>query len=204
MTKKKPAWLRLDDFLTIAGPGIVVLGILVALLFRDDVEAKGGWQWLMLAVGLCFIGIWVRVLLSRKAYLAQFRWYPTYGIMVHPGERDPYALPEDHVLDTAVRETVNRWSLYYGPRALASISSDVIWVFFKKDLDESTANRAKAKVEGITFARSHTMQVDYDHRDQPFERTAFEHELGHIIMGFSTGDWDQQKHHDFARGHGLK
>jgi hypothetical protein len=204
MNKKKPSWLRLDDFLSIAAPGIATLGALFFLLFREDVKSDGGWQWLMLAVGLGFIAIWVRIVFSRKAYLSRFRWYASYGLMVHPGDRDPYSLPEDHVLENAVRETVNRWSIYYGPRAQAAIASDVIWVFFKKDLDENTVNRAKAKVEGITFARSHTMQVDYDLRDQPLSTTSFEHELGHIIMGFSTGDWDQESHHKFARSHGLR
>lgn len=207
MQKKKPAWLRLDDFLTIAGPGIAVLGLLVwAIIAKAESEASG-WQYLMALVGLAFIGIWVRIALSRRAYLAEFRWYPTYGIMMHPGEpveKGGYILPDELTVTTAVRETVARWALYYGTKAAAAVASDVIWVFFKKNLDENSLNRAKAKVNGITFARSHTMQVDYDSPSDQLVNTAFEHELGHIIMGHSTNDWDQKIHHDFASGHGLR
>lgn len=205
MVKKKPSWLTLLDFLTIAGPGIAVFGILIYFLIHGAVGPKG-WQYLMALVGLSFIGIWLRIALSRRSYLAEFRWYPSYGIMAHPG--DPkvglYTLPDDDTVNNAVRETVARWALYYGKKAAEAAASDVIWVFFKKDLDENTLNRARAKVNGLTFARSHTMEVDFDTPSDPLEKTAFEHELGHIIFGFSTDNWDQQAEHDFARGHGIR
>ncbi len=200
--KKKPSFLTLYDFLTIAGPGIVVLLINLWLQFVEIETSAKRWEWLMLVVGLAFIAIWARVVQLKRRRLSEFTWYPTWGVMAHPGEG--YVLPPQEEMDRSVRETVNRWSLYYGSKASAAVMSDVVWVFFKRGLDESTANRAKMKVNGLTFARSHTMQVDFDTPSDPLEKTAFEHELGHIIMGHATGDWDQQKHHDFSRGHGLR
>lgn len=206
MQKKKPSWLRLDDFLTIAGPGIATLGLLVWAVLAKAKSEHGGWQYLMALVGLCFIGIWVRVALSRKSYLAEFRWYPTYGIMAHPGDPKTglYSLPDEDTVNSAVRETVSRWALYYGTKAAAAVASDVIWVFFKKDLDENEINRAKKKVNGFTVSRTHTMYVDFDGASDPLERTAFEHELGHIVYGFATGDWDEEAEHTFVKGHGLR
>ncbi len=197
--KKKPSWFQWLDLTTLA-PGVLTLSFL-AYAIAHGAEGPKGWQWGTAAVGLAFIGIWLRLVLLRRSYLAEFRWYPTYGIMAHPGQG--YSLPSDDVLNTAVRETMNRWALYY-PNAKDALESDIVWVFFKRDLDESTANRANAKVNGLTFARSHTMQVDYDAADQPLAETAFEHELGHVIMGFSTDGWDQAVHHAFMADHGLK
>jgi hypothetical protein len=48
------------------------------------------------------------------------------------------------------------------------------------------------------------MAVDFDDPNQPFERTAFEHELGHVIHGFATGTWDLAEHHDFMKKKGLR
>lgn len=201
--KKKPHWLRLDDFLTLAGPGIGVLGLLVYCVLAGYVPGwpKGAWIG-MLAVGLTFIGIWARVVFLRKKALAKYRWYPTYGFMVHD-DGGKYHLPGTVLFEAAIWRTIQAWAPYYKSDVLLK-GKDVFWVFFKKDLDENTNNLANMKVEGLTIARSHTMQIDYDSADQPLEKTAFEHELGHIIMGHATGNWDLKTHHDFMKLHKLR
>ncbi len=198
MTKKRPSWFQWLD-LTMLAPGVATLAILAYALARGA-RGPSGWPYGMAAVGLAFVGIWLRVVLLRRGYLSEFRWYPTHGIMAHPGQG--YILPPDAVLDAYVSDTVMKWSTHY-PGAAGALGSDVVWVFFRRDLDESTANRAGAKVHGLTMARSHTMQVDYDVPSQPLQTTAFAHELGHVIMGFSTGGWDQAVHHAFMRDNGL-
>lgn len=201
--KKKPSWLRLYDFLTIAGPGLAILGLNIYGLsvgFEGEYITQGAI--LMTLVGLSFIALWVKVILGRKKWLSEFRWYPTYGFMVHD-DHGKYKLPGNILFEAAIWRTIQAWAPYYKCDDLQK-GSDVFWVFFKKDLDENTKNLAKMKVEGLTIARSHTMQVDYDAPDQPLERTAFEHELGHIIMGHGSKGWDLVTHHEFAKKHGLR
>jgi hypothetical protein len=198
-TKKKPSWLLPLDFVSFAVPGIVCLVLLVVGLVHGA-SGPRQWPYLMGLVGAVFLAIWVRVALLRRAYLDGFRWYPAYGVMA---EANGYLLPNDEQMDAAVRADVSRWALYYGTKAADAVASDVVWCFFKKDLSEADIGRADVRMNGFTIARSHTMYVSYSAAADALEKTAFAHELGHIIMGFSTGAWDQAVHHAFMQEHGL-
>jgi hypothetical protein len=77
-------------------------------------------------------------------------------------------------------------------------------VSFPQPLDENDKNRAHTKVNGFTVAASHVMAIDYDTPTDAFEKTAFEHELGHVIRGFATSNWDQVEHHAFMKQHDLR
>ncbi len=154
----------------------------------------------MSLVGVTFATIWVRFALDRKAHLERFRWYPTYGFMV---EANGYQLPDDALFDSVVARTIRAWSRFH-PDAESIIKREVCWAHFHKDLDETPLNPAKQKVEGFTFVGTHVVYVDFDKPDSPLERTAFEHELGHIIRGYATRNWDMNEHHDFVHRNGLR
>ena len=57
---------------------------------------------------------------------------------------------------------------------------------------------------GYYLPYTNSFKVDYDSPVDSLDSTAFAHELGHIIHGNATGQWDQEEHHQFAAAHGLK
>ncbi len=136
----------------------------------------------------------------RKAYLDTFRWYPKHGFLV---QAENYILPNDKEFDDLVEETTAKWATFYSADEIVNGTDNVFWVWFKKGLDENTKNRAHMKVNGLTVGYSHTMMVDYDNPDDKFVRTAFGHELGHMIMGHATGNWDVIAQHEFMEKNKL-
>ncbi len=198
---KKPSWFKVLDLVFFCIP-IVGLSLATIYAMVTGVEGPHAVQ----AVALCwvvvaaFLGIYLRLLWMRWTTLKQYRWYPTYGFMLR---QDGYQLPEEGILDGSVWKTIQVWSKHH-PNAEQIVKSAVNWVSFHKDLNENDKNRARAKVKGFTVAVSHTMAIDYDSPDEPLDRTAFEHELGHIIHGFATQNWDMEQHHEFMKKHGLR
>ncbi len=198
---KKPSWFTLLDVLSFGIPlaGIVGVTIYGTVVGFEGAGAKQGAA-LLWTVAAVWAAIWARVCWLRKKSLDEFTWYPTYGFMVHG---NGYTLPPEVKLDGAVAETIAAWSLYH-QNAKTIVMSDVNWVFFVKDLNENDKNPTHTKVNGFTFARSHSMTVSFNNPVDPFEQTSFEHELGHVIRGFATGNWDMAEHHLFAASHGLR
>lgn len=195
---KKPSWFRLYDFLSIAGLGIFAGGVTVYAMTQHATGPKG-WLALSWTVTAMFLAIWARFAYVRKQWLNTFRWYPTYGFMVQYEQLTPYT---DAVLDGAIKHAIEAWSPYF--QAQKMIEAETTWVWFKKGLDETSLNPARKKVNGVTIYGSHLIEVDYDTSEDPLNVTAFEHELGHVIMGNATGQWDNDTHHAFAREHHLK
>jgi hypothetical protein len=200
-TPKKPSWFKVTD-LVFFGIPFVGTSALAIYMMVAGFEAKHPLQALILmwvvAVGF-LVGYLVQVKIRRDT-LARYEWYPNYGFMLR---RDEYILPSHAVLDACVGRTIAAWTPYH-PNAEEIVKSQVNWVSFIKDLDENDKNRAHMKVNGFTVAVSHTMAIDYDNIGDPFEKTAFEHELGHVIRGFATGNWDMEEHHAFAKAHKIK
>lgn len=195
---KKPSWFRLYDFVTLTFGGFLTVGLFIYALTHQAV-GPAGWQYIFLATILGFFGIYARFIWARKTWLDTFRWYPTYGFMVQCENWKPY---NDINFDSAVLDCAEKWSTFH-PTALEIVRADVNWVWFKKDLDETPLNPAHQKVNGVTIAGSRTMYVDYDAPEDALSATAFAHELGHVIHGNATGNWDQVSHHAFMEAHGL-
>lgn len=199
-TPKKPSWFKVWDLVSF---GIPVVGISALTTYAHimGVEGKHAGQALALCwvVVAAFVAIYLRLLWMRKETLKQYRWYPHYGFMLRLGE---YQLPEEGVLDGLVWKTIQLWSKHH-QNAEEIIKSSINWVSFHQHLNENDKNRAHHKVKGFTVAASHVMAIDYDLPSDPFEKTAMAHELGHVIHGFATSDWNEDHHHEFMRVSGL-
>jgi hypothetical protein len=197
---KKPSWFRPIDFLSFALPGVVLIGLTIYAMIAGADAPKGG-IWGCWLVAFSFVAIWGRFCWLRKKWLDEFTWYPTYGVMMHPGAG--YKLPSPEYLDSTIQAIVKKWTVFF-PNAESALLSDVNWCWFKKNLNETPMNPAGRKVNGFTIPGSHEFEVDYDTDTQNLVQTAFPHELGHVIMGNSTGKWDQDTHHNFMKEHGLQ
>jgi hypothetical protein len=195
---KKPSWFRLIDLVSITFGGFLTVGALVYAL-AGKATGPAGWPWIFVATALGFFGVYFRFVWARKQWLDTFRWYPTYGFMVQCENWKPY----DNInFDSAVMDVVEAWSPYHS-NAMEVLMSDVKWVWFKRGLNETPLNPAHQKVKGLTIAGTHVMYVDYDKPNDALSDTAFAHELGHVIHGNATGDWNQENHHKFMADHNL-
>jgi len=199
---KKPVWFRPLDFITIGGGGVISLGILAYALVHgaEGAHVKEGLI-LLAVVGLCFIGIWGKFVYDRKRWLDQFKWYPTYGFMISAGGYKQLPVV-GFTLEALIKKTIDGWAKYH-PNAEAIVKSQVNWVWFDKTLDEKPHELTGKLCNGFAVSNSNSFMIDYDTGMEPLETTAFAHELGHIIHGHATGQWDQEEHHQFAAARGL-
>lgn len=199
---KKPNWFTWIDLLTFVGTGVVIAGIATyaAIVGVEGVHAIQGLI-LTFVVALSFIAFFAVHAYDRKKWLDTFIWYPKYGFMVHA--EDGWRAPDEKTFDDEVETTIEAWApLVQDARSV--VMSDIKWVTFRKNFDETDRNPAKKKVNGVTIAGSHTFGVDIDSVDDNIKKTAFSHELGHVILGNSTHNWDEEFHHKYMKEHGLR
>jgi hypothetical protein len=197
----KPSWFRWIDFVTLGGLAIVSLAIFIyALTHKITTPHATEGLCLLGTVALCFVGIYLKFCWDHKKWWDAFTWYPEYGFMISPGK---YKLPDPKELSRLVKKTIDAWTPYH-PTADTIVRSEVNWVWFEEDLNTKIRDVVGKLCRGYAIPFSHSMGVDYDTPDDTLELTAFEHELGHIIRGNATGQWDGEEHHKFMREHGLK
>lgn len=197
---KKPHWFRPIDFFTMGIPAFMAIALLIYIAVVGSTDPNMP-QAIAILITICVVTFVMFGIFSyqRKRWLDTFIWYPTYGFMVQPEAWLAYA---PGLFDSTVIGVIEKWSTIV-PNAGAVVRGDINWVYFKKDLDETVINPAQQKVKGLTIAGSRTIEVDYDKPSDPIGETAFAHELGHLIYGNATGNWNQQQHHEIMEAHGL-
>lgn len=194
----KPSWFRLIDLVSITFGGFLTIGALIYALL-NKAAGPTGWPWVFVATAAGFFGVYFRFAWARKKWLDTFRWYPAYGFMVQCENWKPYS---DINFNAAVLDVIAAWSQVHQNTAEV-LRREIKWVWFKRDLNETPHNPAHQKVKGVTIAGGYSMYVDYDKPDDALSETAFAHELGHVIHGNVTGDWNQENHHKFMAEHNL-
>jgi hypothetical protein len=199
--KDKPNWLRLLDILTFGGLTLLagVIALYASLATITTPHAKEGLT-LLWVVALTFAGIWGRLTWLRKKELDQFTWFPKHGFMVNPGG---YLLPSQEIFNKSVEMIIAAWERHFPQASRIVDDGEVIWVWMSKELSEKPNELTGRTVKGFVIAATRTMAVDYDLSGEDWDKTAFRHELGHIIMGEATRDWNQDTHHTFAAANGL-
>lgn len=195
---KKPSWFRTIDLVSITFGGFLTVGALIYALV-GKATGPAGWPWIFVATALGFFGIYFRFAWARKQWLDTFRWYPTYGFMVQCENWQPY---DNLNFDSAVLDAIEAWTPLY-PNTMEIVMREVKWVWFRRDLNETPLNPTHQKVKGLTISGTYTMYVDYDKPGDALSDTAFAHELGHVIYGNATGNWNQEDHHKFMAEHHL-
>jgi hypothetical protein len=198
---RKPSWFRLIDFITFGQLALVAIVVFIyALTHKITTPHATEGLYLLGTVALCFAGIYLRFCWDRKKWLDNFVWYPEYGFMVQKGD---YKLASSEDISSLTRKTIEAWTPYH-PTAESIIKSEVNWVWFERDLNTKVRDFVGRLCKGYTIPFSHLMGVDFDLTTDKLSSTAFEHELGHVIRGNATGQWDGEEHHKFMREHGLK
>lgn len=200
----KPSWFQPLDLIPLLIPVVAA-----AYAFIHGYEAEHHTQAgvMLVAVPVLMWAIWGWAIYRRKKFLDSCTWLPTYGFMVIPDTRvkpeERYLLPTTQEFDALVASTVRAW-LPFHPTADLLMKSGVKWLIFRKDLNEVPITPKVGLVKGLTVGWGSEIFVDFDNRLDPLEKTAFTHELGHVIHGLATGGWDQEEHHAFAKKNHLR
>lgn len=196
---KPPHWFKLLDLATFGSLPVISAAVTI---WAHVAEATGpkGWQALMWVVTAVMLGIYIRVVLLRRSFLKRFTFFGgKYGIMVEAGEYK--TVIEQNMISAETDRTIEGWKKIFS-NAEEIARKDYLWVWFEPG--PITRDRgSKVKVNGYTIARGRDMIVGYRAEDQPLERTAYAHELGHVIQGHATGDWTESTHHKRSKDNKL-
>lgn len=193
---KKPSAFQILDFLSFGLVAIFSIAAAVFVISSDVViEAK-------LLTSLCalvFLGIYLRIIHLRHLSLSKFEWFPQFGFMV---DKDVWSGSLDG-MDEIIRSTVEGWKKAEGYDAYGVVEDKVVWVFFKPAPITRIRNRIVDPKNGYTVARGYDLVIGFKETDKTLQTTSFAHELGHLIQGHATGNWDEATHHERAKKHNL-
>jgi hypothetical protein len=202
-TSMPPVW-RFGDFVAFGLGAVVCIGFLIYGLiggFQGVDSAVKQAPYLLAATAAGFLFIYWRVIKIRQKDIQGFILVggPEYGFLVNLGDYNPPGgLAE---LKTLVQDTAKGWEKAFAEQEIhGALTKDYIWVWFKPgDLDRP--DHVPGKVAGYDVYRK--MVVGYKAKDIALEHTAFTHELGHVIQGTVTEDWDMTTHHARSKKLGL-
>lgn len=146
----------------------------------------------MVFLTLCFFAVYGVLLRARKKVLEGFTWVETKfcGLMVTYGE---YKL-DINELREVTETTFARWATVVPKAAKVAEEGIVIWVVFK--FDKADVPR---KVAGYTIAATRQVVVVPTITTQPLMKTAYAHELGHIIQAEAELGGNEAEQHKRAR-----
>jgi hypothetical protein len=205
---KMPSTLQFGDFIAFGLGGVVCIGLLIyGLIVGFESSSVGQAPFILAATAAGFLLVYWNVIKIRKNNLKDFVLLggPEYGFLVNAGGYPSNKLSE---LKTIVNDTVKAWEKVavddpaFSPEAIANaLNADYIWVWFKPG-DIHPLFKPAAKLAGYTIHRK--MVVGYRSEDTSLIRTAFVHELGHIIQGTITGVWDNDIHHARSKKYNIR
>lgn len=211
---KRPSPFKLLDALSVGGIALFMTIAAVAVTLWGEADNIGeaiALSWTVAGTGWA---IYIALIILRWRYISQFDLMIRYGIMVNTAGYHTSELKLDAELDRIVL----MYSKYF-PNIGELFERSRVWVTFKPGIFENVPG-APARVAGFVPAGGENAFVGYFERvpgattpdgkpvyvgapDVAIEKTAFAHELGHVIMGRAWNDWDEERHHAFMREHGL-
>lgn len=103
---------------------------------------------------------------------------------------------------------LERISLLWVPFFLTApelLKMNRIWVSFEPKVLKQPFSRETPKTfAGLTSMGGESVRLTYfENPNLPLQKTAFAHEMGHIILGRATKKWDNDEHHTYMKEHKL-
>lgn len=212
MNPKKPTWFKFGDLLGFGGPTLLsLIGTIIVFCSDSIVNAATGApvptgvfgvHGLMVTLTLTFLAIYLYVIHLRVKDLKPFRYMTGngYGVMVHSGKYET-SFEDDDILGQ-FEQAFSDWDKIFPGKVYPKVNGKVFWVWFEPAPLHSPRSKL-IKVAGYTIAGSAKTTVAYKDPKQPLDRTALQHEIGHMIQGAVTGSWDMAEHHKRSADHKL-
>lgn len=195
---KKPSPFKVKDLISFGLPSILLIAASIAFMFL--LVPFQEFHVMMWVISALVIGAYSIVVAKRAAKLSKFKFVKVknFALMI---EKSEYS--DDKPIKSSVLDTVQGWSEYFGDQEVnKSLSNQIIYIYFKKAPLYSPNNQVNS-VAGYNPYYTNDIYVSYKDLNHELKKTAFEHELGHVIQGLVTGVWDQSAHHKLSAELGL-
>lgn len=171
-------------------------GAAIYVQIRGAEDASWGTYTLLWVVAAAFWLIYLRLVWMLHKYIQGYDLVLPNGIMIQTGGYDVTLEDFEKELDRIYL----LWTPYFigAPELLRE---DRIWVRFEGEIIRVPFTRRPAlKYAGITVAGGEFVRLTYfNDPDLPLRKTAFAHELGHVILGRATKRWNNNEHHKFMK-----
>lgn len=208
---KYPSPWKLIDFLSFGL--FATVPTIIALIFSfsgplvDSTGANVTVPGLLTIWGVVVLSWFVYFTLVYNRYLfnKRFSIKTKYNVMVNP---NGYHITTRNV-EEAIESMIEKFS--HSPiDAKKHLEKDFIWVYFDPYLIGEKYGEPKklwgfVKVGGnmawVSYAKS--VKEDVPDPKKPIEKTAFIHEISHIILHRAIGTKNEKTHHDFMREYKL-
>jgi len=184
---------RWIDFLSFGLSAIIADLILGYFLFNANVDLSA--TMLMIVVGICFWIPYVGILLGRNKWVRKIDFTTKHGI---PVISNGFPVKREDV-ERITDETIAAWDEACNWNRSAKAVSDLRIVF--EDFPIYEKNGSKRKLAGYLANKSAVVGFKLN---EPLDKTALAHELGHEIHYDYTGRYDNSECHKFMKNHGLR
>jgi len=201
---KKPGWFKWTHLAFGTIPAVSA-AVTVAVLASNELTNSAGEvingvapRLFMVGLTLVFLGFYLGLLWRDKRKHDRFRYLKgdTFGIMVD--DDDAYLLDEDELIGETF-DMIVAWARVFPSEKIVKLFDGlVLWVTFKRE----PLLLRRVRVAGYSVPKNRVF-VSYNDTAQSLKRTAYRHELGHIIQGNITGSWSQAEHHQRSKNVGL-
>lgn len=195
---KRPSPFTLADALSFGGVSAVMTALGIHAVVA--VGTAGLPVFLPALVGW---GIYAWLVSMRKKLIDSYPHMTKHGVMVDlAAARGRWTLKQ-------VEEEIDR-SVVLTAGALGKSSANMhemlaskhVWLRFEPGPIDHPQNRA-VKVAGFITHKGEHMRVGVESSMTSIDKSALAHEVGHVLLGRHTEDWDQGRHHAFMVEHGL-
>lgn len=194
---KKPSAFRLIDIVTLAIPALLV-NILVAYVSGHAESGTPTSTYVLLwIVAGSFGGLYTAVVYWRFKFLGAFKYTIPENFFVDPVG---YKIQQSYIAKE-INRVVDILTKRY-PNTVDLIKSNEIYVRFNDGLLPAQTEFGIKRM-GYVVAGGNIAYVAYTSPDQPVNSTALGHEIGHIIIGRATNNWDCEKHHAIMQELGI-
>jgi len=198
---KRPSAWRLFDALTFGAAATIATGLAVyAQVTEADAHQTQG-RALMWAVALLFWLVYLLLVRARYKFIQGYDLVLSNGMMVCTNGYKAGRLE----LEAEIKRVYRLWTIHF-PKTEQLLARPTVWVRFEPKKLELTGfvQTTPRTFAGLTSMGGESIQLSYfEDPLLPLEKTAFAHELGHVIMGRGTGKWDNSVHHKYMQDRKL-
>jgi hypothetical protein len=189
---KAPSIFKPFDLLSFVLPIVVCAGCTGAA-WLSDVGLQA--QLLMTTVTLAFIGVTLRVLQARQKFIKSYSLEIAYNVRV---KLNGYSASWSS-LAHELHRIIDAYEVAY-PNVRQLLQREPTWVEFTPDLLKAIGGRQVAgyvigDMVKVSYAVAAGRGSYATNPNAHVARTAFAHEIAHVIIGRATGRWNNEEHH---------
>lgn len=198
-----PTTFRFLDFLYHGIPALLLIALAAYVQTTPQSTEAYALMWTLAAL---FVGVYALVLYWRHSWLNSFDFVTKHGLVVKLNGYETTRIEIEEETERLIAQYEDQGfparKMLAPDRRMLDVAHT--YVHFQHGyMDHPNPAERPAKVAGWVRAGGHLVAVSYLTRQQPVAKTAFAHELGHIVLGRFNGLWGDDSHHKIMQIRGL-